>query len=712
MSDESRRPPEDEPGETADRRDGDDPPPPATWAGRERAGAGAGGGEEGGQDAPGGDDAGRGLTEEFDQVERELGESLEGDDDANAGEGEEGEGDVKGEPSEDEAPAGEGGDGTPSGDETIEADTLALSDREEAEEAALAGLRARAARGSSGAGAGPVTAEAAEAAADVATAESDAVEEEDEEASEPVPVPAAAGEEKPPKRRGLWPRFLAASVLIVASVTAATAVSLLLELTELARAIDPIPNVAQDLDPAEGGDPQTILILGSDERLGVESHLGSRSDTTIVLRVDPDRGAIALLSIPRDLKVDFDELGVDGLGTDRFNAAYSEGGPRATLKAVKNLLGIDVNHVVNINFTGFADAVNAIDCVYMDVDQRYYVAEGSGYAAIDPPIEAGYQRLCGLKALQYVRFRHDDNDLVRAARQQDFLREARAKVTTSRLIDDRQELIDIFTEYTSSDDGLRDPIQLIELLKTFMSARSAPVNEVHFPAQLGGANQPYVTATEPAIEDAVDQLMGTQGTPGPKPGSSAGERRQERQGGGNRERGGGGGEGRQSGPDPDPGAASMIDAEGLADVARLLADQRSPSGKRVILDFPVFYPGKVPDDTSFEATGEARAFPIDGPDDEVYEGYKIVLGTPGSSGLTEYWGISGTNWSDPPILENPSETREIDGREYLLFFDGDRLRLVGWKQGQRSYWVNNTLLQTLDEDEMLATAQSMRSLDG
>ena len=116
------------------------------------------------------------------------------------------------------------------------------------------------------------------------------------------------------------------------------------------------------------------------------------------------------------------------MGVDKFNAAFSAGGPDKTLKVVQQLTGLDINHVVNINFTGFADAVDAIGGVYVDVDRRYYIAEDdpSDTSAID--IEAGYQLVQGFKALQYVRFRHFDNDLVRAARQQDFLREARQKL--------------------------------------------------------------------------------------------------------------------------------------------------------------------------------------------------------------------------------------------------------------------------------------------
>ena len=90
----------------------------------------------------------------------------------------------------------------------------------------------------------------------------------------------------------------------------------------------------------------------------------------------------------------------------------------------------------------------------------------------------------------------------------------------------------------------------------------------------------------------------------------------------------------------------------------------------------------------------------------------LVMGAEGSGLMAEYYGVSGTNWVDPPILENPSEEREIDGREYLFFYDADRLRMIGWKEKKGSYWVQNTLLHTLSEEQMLAIAKSMRELDG
>ena len=95
------------------------------------------------------------------------------------------------------------------------------------------------------------------------------------------------------------------------------------------------------------------MILGSDQRYGdKKAGLKPRSDTIILVRLDPDKDAIAVMSIPRDLKVD-----IPGVGTDKINAAYEIGGPRLTVKTQEPVRAraseFQINHVVNINFGGF-----------------------------------------------------------------------------------------------------------------------------------------------------------------------------------------------------------------------------------------------------------------------------------------------------------------------------------------------------------------------
>ena len=64
---------------------------------------------------------------------------------------------------------------------------------------------------------------------------------------------------------------------------------------------------------------------------------------------------------------------------------------------------------------------------------------------------------------------------------------------------------------------------------------------------------------------------------------------------------------------------------------------------------------------------------------------------------TNYFGIQGIQgWSDPPILDNPSETRTIHGREYEIFVEGEEVKLVAWHRGDNTYWVSNSLQHGVD----------------
>jgi polyisoprenyl-teichoic acid--peptidoglycan teichoic acid transferase len=485
----------------------------------------------------------------------------------------------------------------------------------------------------------------------------------------PAAAVAEAGDDegKPPKSR-LWLRFLTAAFVIVISMASATAVSGLLFLTDLAKGLGGLEGVRAQLEKVDGGEPQNILILGSDQRPGDPS---ARSDTTMLLRLDPDENAIALFSLPRDLRVS-----IPGHGVDRLNAAYSYGGPKLTLETVKQVTGLKINHVVNVDFNGFYRAVNAIDCVYVDVDRSYYVPPEATYAEINIP--AGYQLLCGERALQYVRFRHADTDITRSARQQDFLREARQKVTPQRLFRDRDELIDIFKKYTTSD--IEEVGAMVEVLKLFLSVADAPVKEIHFEGNIGPS---YITFSQEQMQQATEQFMGIEDTPGSRGGGALDD-------GGDGGDGGGGGDGGE----PEP---SLIDSAAFGrGVAEDIAGQ---------VDFPVYYPTKLTQGAEF--SGDSRAYEIEADDGKIHDIYKIVIQTPL---LGEYFGISGTSWEDPPILANPSETREIGGREFDLFYDGDRLRLVAWHTDKGSYWLNNSLLQSIDEQEMLEIAETMEDV--
>ena len=507
--------------------------------------------------------------------------------------------------------------------------------------------------------------------------------------------PPTGDSEPPPKPKRYWWRFTLASLVIVSVTAAATASSILLYVGSIADALshnDVLQNkVERVLAETEGGEPQNILILGSDKRASEPGDPG-RSDTTILLRLDPDNDAIALMSIPRDLKVE-----IPGYGTEKFNAAYTYGGPKLALQVVKEVTGLPINHVVNVDYLGFVRAVYAIGCVYVDVDRRYFhsnlgVPASEQYAEIN--VQPGYQLMCGKKALEYVRYRHTDTDLVRAARQQDFLSAARQRVPIGDLVLGRNELIDIFTRYTTSD--ISDTDTMLQVLKLFIASRNAAIKEVHFPAELGPS---FVTASPAMIQEAVDQFLGIEASGGSRGSLADGEAKKKAK----KQRKKKQRKHLKPKPPHDDGLEPAREAGELE--GKIVA-------RKVSHGFPVFYPTRLPAGASYVESNpylhvqDPRVYHFKDADGDRHGAYRMVLTLELPDGI-HYFGVQGIQgWSDPPILANPSLTTTIRGREYDIFVDGDRVKLIAWHRGDNTYWVSNSLLQVLTNDQMIGLARS------
>jgi LCP family protein required for cell wall assembly len=510
-----------------------------------------------------------------------------------------------------------------------------------------------------------------------------------------------------PKPKRFWLRFTLASLLIVAVSATATATSILLYLDSIAHALSH-NNVYSNklkryLSTVDGGEAQNILILGSDKRASEDEDPG-RSDTTMLIRLDPDRNAIAVISIPRDLKVE-----IPGYGTGKFNEAYAYGGPKLTLQTVKQLTGLPINHVVNVDFLGFVRAVYAIGCVYTDVDRRYFhsnagVPPSEQYAEIN--VQPGYQLLCGKKALQYVRYRHTDTDLVRSARQQDFISAARQRISVQDLVLDQSGLIDIFTKYTTSD--INDKETMLQVLKLFLASRNASIKEVHFPAELGPS---FVYTTPAAVAEAVNLFLGIEASGGSRGSLEDGEAED-----GDKKAGGKKGQKKNrkkskrekphiAKPKP-PGSDGLVPAREAGEA------EAEAAARRVDGRFPIFYPSRLPsgafyvESNSYEHIQDPRVYHVKDDDGDPHAAYRMVAVAELPDG-NHYFGVQGIRgWEDPPILNNPSLTKTIHGREYDIYVDGDRIRLIAWRRGENSYWISNDLLQTLTNDQMVGMARS------
>ena len=334
--------------------------------------------------------------------------------------------------------------------------------------------------------------------------------------------------------------------------------------------------------------------------------------------------------------------------------------------------------MVNVTFKGFWRAVNAIGCVYTDVDRDYF-NDSAEFTFID--IDPGYQRLCARQALQYVRFRHSDTDLVRSARQQDFLRQMKQQVTYTELIENRDRLVKIFGRNTATDATLRSRSEVLRLLKlAVLLGRPADPGD-----PLRGRDRAELRRGQRRPgEEARPAVPQGRGLTRP---AWRGARRSGRPASRSAAR---------SVPDRSIG---VYDATGLGEDQGLQAVQAGAGGS-----LPVLYPTLLLNSSQFAQP--PRVYKLRAPDGKRYGAYRMVMRRTNANG--EYYGLQGTTWKNPPILDSPTEKRTVGGRQYELHFAGDRLRLVAWRTPKAAYWVSNTLLQTLTKKQMMAIARSTR----
>ena len=523
------------------------------------------------------------------------------------------------------------------------------------------------------------------------------------------PPPSGDGEPAPKPKRYWW-RFVLAAVLIVAVSASTTATAALRYIDSIAEEIG-VENKRENerlnkfLADADDGEPQTFLMVGSDKRAGAEfAEDKGRSDTAMLVRLDPEKDLISMMSIPRDLKVE-----IPGVGTGKFNEAYFYGGTKLTLQVVKELTGLPVHHVVNVDFLGFAQGVYAIGCVYTDVDRRYYhsnegVPPSEQYAEIN--VTPGYQMLCGKKALDYVRYRHTDTDIVRSARQQDFLSAARQRISVEDIVFDKSELIDVFTEYTTSD--ISEGPELLEVLKLVAASRNATINEVDFPAELSPS---YVYTTPEAVEEAVEQFLGNDVGGSADSSSSSGKKKQsgtDKKAKGQKRQGEKPKREKPKVEVAEPGSDGLVPAREAGEAEAKIASRRARG------HFPIYYPTRLPEGAFFvesnpyEKIVDPYVYNLKDEDGNRHVAYRMMLVMEESDG-THYFGVQGIRgWSDPPILEDPSLTKEINGREYDIFVDGENVKMVAWRRGESVYWISNDLQRSLTNDQMIGMARSAK----
>lgn len=233
-----------------------------------------------------------------------------------------------------------------------------------------------------------------------------------------------------------WRLFGARVGIALFGVLAMTTFGVAYGVTIAQNYVDSIRRADVDMTPSARGEPANFLIVGSDTRAFVDTteevdhfgdpsqQTGQRSDTMMVLHIDPDADNSYLVSFPRDLWVD-----IPGEGEHKLNAAYALGGPNLAVQTIESNFDIEIHHYLEVNFATFREIVGAIGSVHLFFPTR--ARDTVTGLDVDAP---GCVALGPEQALAYVRSRHyeyfedgdwDEDptaDLGRIRRQQYFVR--------------------------------------------------------------------------------------------------------------------------------------------------------------------------------------------------------------------------------------------------------------------------------------------------
>lgn len=527
-----------------------------------------------------------------------------------------------------------------------------------------------------------------------------------------------------PRRRRRWPLFFAA-VLLAFAMTAAFLwwqgeqildgfqegeKARIVESARQALGVEPktkLPGLRQ---------AQTFLLVGSDVRAGSGETWG-RSDTLLLARVYPDSKAVSILSLPRDLAVE-----IPGYGTDKINAAFSYGGPELLIETVSEWTGVKIDHYFQIGFEGFAEMVDSFGGALVPVDQRYYHSnEGlpalEQYSEID--LRPGYQRLGAEDALSFVRYRHGDSDIYRAARQQLFLREVSRQINeqaSGNLLQIRA-LARSFADAAASDfDSLPEALGLARTLQGVPPSRIARITMEGVGGLVGGS---YLIQVDPETKAETLRLWNNpeyffnlqQYKRRATPGAAAATAWLDWLG--QLAKASGFPETETTFREAFAPLKAEIRRSGVRSYDR---EGRSLKGEESLVDpdqelegnpSPGILAGRERGLTLCQPQGLPGGWywPEESRNDYRLEGFPATaLYATRASGASILW--MWTTWPDPPILQGPEDEIVVGNQRMRLYWESGRLRMIAWRSSGTWTWITNTIGNELDSQTMISLARS------
>lgn len=232
--------------------------------------------------------------------------------------------------------------------------------------------------------------------------------------------------------------------------------------------------------------PVTILVMGTDAVLDGEqpadtAAFGGRTDTLLLVRIDPEENKLNVLSIPRDTRVT-----IPGYGMDKINQANVDGGPELVAQTIAyNLGNVAIDRYVRVNTDAFRELVDLVGGVEVMVPQRMEYEDRTQGLYID--LYPGWQVLNGDQAEQFARFRRDANgDIGRVQRQQMLLKAFRERLSNPTVIPRLPQAIRVVQRHVDTNLSLEE---MLALANFGLELESADLQMVMLPGRFSSPTE-------------------------------------------------------------------------------------------------------------------------------------------------------------------------------------------------------------------------------
>jgi LCP family protein required for cell wall assembly len=264
---------------------------------------------------------------------------------------------------------------------------------------------------------------------------------------------------------------------------------------------------ALNIQPWDGKRRLTVLLMGLDKRPD-EQGTGFRTDTLILLSLDPATGSVGMLSIPRDVRVPIPNRSE----MQPINAAYVYGelerpgyGPRLTLETVQYNLGMPIDHYVVLSFDAVISLIDAIGGITVEVPKEILDTQYPDmfYGVETLYIPAGTVEMDGALALKYARTRHQDTDFDRTRRQQQVILAIRQRIVRADVLPGLLPKAPLIWDTISR--GVITDLSFEQALSLGWYAKDIPVERI----QRGAIDERYIQAVNINGETVLTINRGT-----------------------------------------------------------------------------------------------------------------------------------------------------------------------------------------------------------